>query len=220
MSEDPNVAVVGTATDGAAAPAADVVGTASAAGPVSPAGAAAATGAVGADAALAGADIASLAGAGGDPAINIVLVEPEIPQNTGNIARTCACTGARLHLVEPMGFALTQRNLARAGCDYWDEVDIVRWACAEEFFEAHGADELHLFTGHATRNYADVRYGPGSYLVFGRESRGLDERWMSRYADACVRIPMREGLRSLNLSNSAAIAAFEALRQLDWPHLR
>ena len=220
MSEDPNVAVAGTATDGAAAPAADVVGTASAAGPVSPAGAAAATGAVGADAALAGVDIANLAGAGGDPAINIVLVEPEIPQNTGNIARTCACTGARLHLVEPMGFALTQRNLARAGCDYWDEVDIVRWACAEEFFEAHGADELHLFTGHATRNYADVRYGPGSYLVFGRESRGLDERWMSRYADACVRIPMREGLRSLNLSNSAAIAAFEALRQLDWPHLR
>lgn len=220
MSEDPNVAVAGTATDGAAAPAADVVGTASAAGPVSPAGAAAATGAVGADAALAGVDIASLAGAGGDPALNIVLVEPEIPQNTGNIARTCACTGARLHLVEPMGFALTQRNLARAGCDYWDEVDIVRWACAEEFFEAHGADELHLFTGHATRNYADVRYGPGSYLVFGRESRGLDERWMSRYADACVRIPMREGLRSLNLSNSAAIAAFEALRQLDWPHLR
>ena len=220
MSEDPNVAVAGTATDGAAAPAADVVGTASAAGPVSPAGAAAATGAVGADAALAGVDIASLAGAGGDPALNIVLVEPEIPQNTGNIARTCACTGARLHLVEPMGFALTQRNLARAGCDYWDEVDIVRWACAEEFFEAHGADELHLFTGHATRNYADVRYGPGSYLVFGRESRGLDERWMSRYADACVRIPMREGLRSLNLSNSVAIAAFEALRQLDWPHLR
>lgn len=196
MSEDPNVAVAGTATDGAAAPAADVVGTASAAGPVSP------------------------AGAGGEAALNIVLVEPEIPQNTGNIARTCACTGARLHLVEPMGFALTQRNLARAGCDYWDEVDIVRWACAEEFFEAHGADVLHLFTGHATRNYADVRYGPGSYLVFGRESRGLDERWMSRYADACVRIPMREGLRSLNLSNSAAIAAFEALRQLDWPHLR
>ena len=196
MSEDPNVAVAGTATDGAAAPAADVVGTASAAGSVSP------------------------AGAGGEAALNIVLVEPEIPQNTGNIARTCACTGARLHLVEPMGFALTQRNLARAGCDYWDEVDIVRWACAEEFFEAHGADELHLFTGHATRNYADVRYGPGSYLVFGRESRGLDERWMSRYADACVRIPMREGLRSLNLSNSAAIAAFEALRQLDWPHLR
>ena len=152
--------------------------------------------------------------------LNIVLVEPEIPQNTGNVARTCACTGARLHLVEPMGFALTQRNLARAGCDYWDEVDIVRWACAEEFFEAHANDELHLFTGHVSRSYADVRYNEGCYLVFGRESRGLDERWMARFADACVRIPMRDGMRSLNLSNSVAIAAFEAFRQLDWPNLR
>lgn len=79
--------------------------------------------------------------------LNIVLVEPEIPQNTGNVARTCACIGARLHLVEPMGFAVTQRNLARAGCDYWDDVDIVRWSCADEFFEVHAADELHLFTG-------------------------------------------------------------------------
>ncbi len=152
--------------------------------------------------------------------LNIVLVEPEIPQNTGNVARTCACTGARLHLVEPMGFALTQRNLARAGCDYWDDVDIVRWACAEEFFEAHAADELHLFTGHATKCYADAAYGPDAFLVFGRESRGLDERWMERFADRCVRIPMREGMRSLNLSNSAAIGAFEALRQLGWPELR
>ncbi len=152
--------------------------------------------------------------------LNIVLVEPEIPQNTGNVARTCACIGARLHLVEPMGFALTQRNLARAGCDYWNDVDIVRWACAEEFFESHGGDELHLFTGHATKNYADVTYGPDAYLVFGRESRGLDERWMERFADGCVRIPMREGMRSLNLSNSAAIGAFEALRQLGWPDMR
>ena len=105
--------------------------------------------------------------------LNIVLVEPEIPQNTGNIARTCACTGARLHLVEPMGFRLTQKNLARAGCDYWDEVDIVRWPCAEAFFEAHAADELHLFTGQACRGFGDVAYGEGSFLVFGRESRGL-----------------------------------------------
>ena len=92
--------------------------------------------------------------------LNIVLVEPEIPQNTGNVARTCACIGARLHLVEPMGFAVTQRNLARAGCDYWDDVDIVRWSCADEFFEAHAADELHLFTGHVQRSFADVAYGP------------------------------------------------------------
>ena len=107
--------------------------------------------------------------------LNIVLVEPEIPQNTGNVARTCACIGARLHLVEPMGFAVTQRNLARAGCDYWDDVDIVRWSCADEFFEAHAADELHLFTGHVQRSFADVSYGPDAWLVFGRESRGLDE---------------------------------------------
>ena len=84
--------------------------------------------------------------------LNIVLVEPEIPQNTGNVARTCACIGARLHLVEPMGFAVTQRNLARAGCDYWDDVDIVRWPCADEFFEAHAADELHLFTPFGNRD--------------------------------------------------------------------
>ena len=106
--------------------------------------------------------------------LNIVLVEPEIPQNTGNIARTCACTGTRLHLVEPMGFRLTSKQLARAGCDYWDEVELVRWPCAEAFFEAHGGSELYLFTG---------------------------------------RIPMREGLRSLNLSNAAAVAVYEALRQ-------
>ena len=107
--------------------------------------------------------------------LNIVLVEPEIPQNTGNVARTCACIGARLHLVEPMGFAVTQRNLARAGCDYWDDVDIVRWSCADEFFEAHAADELHLFTGHVQRSFADVSYGPDAWLVFGRESAGAPE---------------------------------------------
>ena len=100
--------------------------------------------------------------------LNVVLIEPEIPQNTGNIARTCACTGARLHLVEPMGFRLTQRNLARAGCDYWDEVEIVRWSCVDEFFGAHGADELHLFTGRTNRNYVDVAYGADAFLLFGR----------------------------------------------------
>ena len=145
--------------------------------------------------------------------LNIVLVEPEIPQNTGNIARTCACVGARLHLVEPMGFRLTQKNLSRAGCDYWDEVDIVRWPCADAFFEAHGNDELHLFTGQARRGFAEVSYGEGAFLVFGRESRGLDLRFIEAYANRCVRIPMREGLRSLNLSNAVAVASYEALRQ-------
>lgn len=153
---------------------------------------------------------------GRDLGVNVVLIEPEIPQNTGNIARTCACVGARLHLIEPMGFRLTQRNLARAGCDYWDEVDIVHWSCAEEFFEAHGNDELHLFTGHASRSYADVSYGDDAYLLFGRESRGIDPAILERFSDQCVRIPMRAGLRSLNLSNSVAIAVYEAFRQHDF----
>ena len=145
--------------------------------------------------------------------LNVVLIEPEIPQNTGNIARTCACTGARLHLVEPMGFRLTQRNLARAGCDYWDEVEIVRWSCADEFFEAHGGDELHLFTGRASCSYVDVAYCEDAFLLFGRESAGIDSAILDRFADRCVRIPMREGLRSLNLSNAVAIATYEAFRQ-------
>ena len=151
--------------------------------------------------------------------LNIVLVEPEIPQNAGNVARTCACVGARLHLVEPMGFRATERNLKRAGCDYWSEVEIVRWACAEAFFEAHVDAELHLFTGHAARSYAEAFYGDEAFLVFGRESRGLDEAVLERFADRCVRIPMRAGLRSLNLSNAVAIGAYEALRQQGWPQL-
>ena len=151
--------------------------------------------------------------------LNIVLVEPEIPQNTGNVARTCACTGSVLHLVEPMGFRLTQRNLQRAGCDYWDDVEIVQWPCADALFEAHGEDELHLFTGHVSRNFTDVAYGEGAFLLFGRESRGLDEAFIQRYLDACVRIPMRENERSLNLSNAVAIATYEALRQQSWPNM-
>ena len=151
--------------------------------------------------------------------LNVVLVEPEIPQNAGNVARTCACIGARLHLVEPMGFRLTQKNLARAGCDYWDEVDIVQWSCSEAFFEQHGADELFLFTGQARRNFAEVKYPDDAFLVFGRESRGLGLGIIEAYANRCVRIPMRDGLRSLNLSNAVAVAAYEALRQQGWPEL-
>lgn len=145
--------------------------------------------------------------------LDIVLVEPEIPQNTGNIARTCACVGARLHLIEPMGFRLTERNLKRAGCDYWDEVDIVHWASLDAFLEAHGTDELWLFTGSASMLYTDVGYGEDAYLLFGRESRGIDPAILDRFADACVRIPMRDGMRSLNLSNAAAVAAYEVIRQ-------
>ena len=145
--------------------------------------------------------------------LNIVLVEPEIPQNAGNVARTCACVGARLHLVEPMGFRLTAKNLARAGCDYWDDVEIVRWPSIEAFLEAHGDDELHLFTGSTDRVFTDVSYGEEAFLLFGRESRGIDPAIIERFADRCVRIPMRKGMRSLNLSNAVALGAYEALRQ-------
>ena len=151
--------------------------------------------------------------------LNIVLVEPEIPQNAGNIARTCAVTGSRLHLIEPMGFRPTEKNLKRAGCNYWNDVDIVRWPCVEAFLEAHGADELHLFTGAAARLYTEVSYGLEAFLLFGRESRGLDPALIERFADRCVRIPMRLALDSLNVSNAAAIAAYEALRQQGFPGL-
>lgn len=145
--------------------------------------------------------------------LHIVLFEPEIPQNTGNIARTCACVGAILHLVEPMGFRATERNLKRAGLDYWDDVKIVRHASTEQFLQDHADKQLFFFTGHTQRSYADVTYRGEVYLIFGRESRGIDEDILKRHAQECVRIPMRDGLRSLNLANSVAIGAFEALRQ-------
>lgn len=154
----------------------------------------------------------------GLPRLNVVLFEPEIPQNTGNIARTCACTGARLHLVEPMGFRLSQRNLARAGLDYWDDVEIVRHPCTEAFLEAHDGEATWLFTGRAERSYTEVDWCASApegevYLVFGRESRGIDPALLDARPERCLRIPMRAGMRSLNLSNSVAIALYEALRQ-------
>ncbi len=145
--------------------------------------------------------------------LNIVLVEPEIPQNTGNIARTCACVGARLHLIEPMGFRLTERNLKRAGCDYWDDVEIVHWTSVDAFLDEHVDDELWLFTGSTDRIYTDVEFGDDSYLLFGRESRGIDPEILKRFSDRCLRIPMRENMRSLNLSNAVAIGAYEVVRQ-------
>ena len=146
--------------------------------------------------------------------LNIVLVEPEIPQNTGNIARTCACVGAKLHLIEPMGFRLTERNLKRAGCDYWDDVEIVHWPSAEAFFSEHSEDEIWLFTGSTDKLYTDVDFGEETFLLFGRESRGIDQDILDRYSDRCLRIPMRQGLRSLNLSNAVAIGSYEFVRQL------
>ncbi len=146
--------------------------------------------------------------------IQIALLEPEIPQNTGNIARTCACLGAVLHITEPMGFVLTERNLKRAGCDYWNEVEIKHWPSTDKFLEATEGMKLHLFTGSATKFYTDVTYSDEDILVFGRESAGISPEILTARQDDCVRIPMREDLRSLNLSNAVAIAAYEASRQL------
>lgn len=145
--------------------------------------------------------------------LHIVLFEPEIPQNTGNIARTCACVGATLHLVEPLGFRPSERNLRRAGLDYWDDVEIVHHASTEAFLMEHSADNLYFFTGQAERSYAEVDYSGEVFLVFGRESRGIDPVILDRFAAQCVRIPMKGQSRSLNLSNAVAIGAYEALRQ-------
>lgn len=154
--------------------------------------------------------------------LHVVLFEPEIPQNAGNIARTCACTGATLHLVEPMGFRYTQRNLARAGLDYWDKVSIVRHASVAQFLEEHEGKRMLFFTGNTDRSfYSEDLSGAGElYLIFGRESRGIDADVLSSHADACVRLPMREGLRSLNLSNAVAIGVYETLRQNAFEALR
>ena len=148
--------------------------------------------------------------------LHVVLFEPEIPQNTGNIARTCACTGATLHLVEPMGFRATQRNLTRAGLDYWDKVKIIRHASVDQFLAEYHDKTMYFFTGKAHHSYCDVSYEGEVYLIFGRESRGIDDRILLDHSDECVRIPMRSGLRSLNLANSAALGIYEALRQNDF----
>lgn len=145
--------------------------------------------------------------------LHIVLFEPEIPQNTGNIARTCACIGATLHLVEPLGFRPSERNLKRAGLDYWDDVEIVHHASTRTFLDEHREDNLYFFTGQTERGYGEVDYSGEVFLVFGRESRGIDQEILDQFASCCVRIPMKGQSRSLNLSNAVAIGAYEALRQ-------
>ena len=145
--------------------------------------------------------------------IHIVLVEPEIPQNTGNIARTCTATGATLHLVKPLGFAIDNAKLKRAGLDYWDKLDIRYHESLDAFMEKHGEDPLFFFTTKAPRMYAEAIYPKECFLVFGKETAGLPESLLQKNPHRCVRIPMRDSLRSLNLSNCAAIATYEALRQ-------
>ena len=150
--------------------------------------------------------------------LNIVLVEPQIPQNTGNISRTCAVTGARLHLVRPFGFEITDKHLKRAGLDSWDKLDITYYDGLDDFF-ARTSGKYFYFTTKGRHVHSDVEYPDGCYLVFGREDAGLPEELLYNNPDTCVRIPMRPTLRSLNLSNSVAIGTYEVLRQWDYPEL-
>ena len=151
--------------------------------------------------------------------LNIVLVEPQIPQNTGNIARTCAATGARLHLVEPMGFHVDDKKLKRAGLDYWHLLDITYYEDLDDFFEKNRDGSFFYFSTKARRVHSDMTYPDNSYLVFGREDAGLPEELLKSNEQSCVRLPMREEARSLNLSNTVAIATYEVLRQWNFPEL-
>ncbi len=152
--------------------------------------------------------------------INIVLEEPEIPQNTGNIARTCAATGASLHLVKPLGFEIDDRKLKRAGLDYWDKLDITYYENLDDFFAKNPDAGFYCFTTKARHVYSDISYPKRVFLMFGKETKGLPEELLFANPDRCVRIPMRDTLRSLNLSNSAAIAVYEVFRQRGFEGLR
>ena len=151
--------------------------------------------------------------------LNIVMVEPEIPQNTGNVARTCAATGARLHLVGPMGFAIDDKKLKRAGLDYWHLLDITFYKSLDEFFEKNKDGKFFYFTTKARHSHSDISYPDNCYLLFGKETKGLPEELLLKNPENCVRIPMAGEIRSLNLSNSVAIGVYEVLRQWDYPAL-
>ena len=150
--------------------------------------------------------------------LNIVLVEPEIPQNTGNIARTCAAVNARLHLIEPLGFSVDDRSLKRAGLDYWHFLDISYYKSLDDFFEKNSG-EYFFFTTKALHRHTDASYPDNAYLFFGKETAGLPEELLKDNPDKCVRIPMQNEARSLNLSNAVAVGVYEVLRQWDYPEL-
>ena len=155
--------------------------------------------------------------------INIVMVEPEIPQNTGNIARTCAATGGKLHLVEPLGFEITDKTLKRAGLDYWDKLDIEKHSSLQAFLEKYKPEENNMYfvTTKGQTCYSDVDYSQIDevFLLFGKETKGLPEDLLQKYIEKTIRIPMRSMLRSLNLSNSVAILVYEVLRQKNFEEL-
>ena len=152
--------------------------------------------------------------------LNVVLVEPEIPQNCGNIARTCAATGARLHLIRPLGFDISEKAVRRAGLDYWHMVEVFDYENLEDFFARNDVRQMWCLSTKAPRCYTEARFEDGCYLFFGKETKGLPESFLQEHRESCVRIPMRSDARSLNLSNAVAVTVFEALRQLDFPQLQ
>ncbi len=152
--------------------------------------------------------------------LNIVLVEPEIPQNCGNIARTCAATGCRLHLIRPLGFDISEKAVRRAGLDYWHLVEVFDYESLDAFFRRNDVRRLWCLSTKAPRCYTEAEFRDGDYLFFGKETRGLPEAFLEMHREETLRIPMRPEARSLNLSNAVAITVFEALRQLSFPHLQ
>lgn len=145
--------------------------------------------------------------------IHIVLHEPELPANTGNIGRTCVATGSVLHLIEPLGFRLNEKEIRRAGLDYWDKLDVRRYISFREFLEKNNYPEIYMATTKSRQTYIDVAYQDGAYVMFGKESAGIPEEILLEYKETAIRIPMLPDIRSLNLSNSVAIVAYEAMRQ-------
>ena len=152
--------------------------------------------------------------------LNIVLVEPEIPQNCGNIARTCAATGCNLHLIRPLGFDISEKAVKRAGLDYWDMVTVRDYENLDDFFAKNDVKQMWCLSTKAPRCYTEAEFADGCYLFFGKETKGLPEDFLEAHRESCVKIPMRAEARSLNLSNAVAITVFEALRQQNFPDLQ
>ena len=152
--------------------------------------------------------------------LNIVLYEPEIPANTGNIGRTCVATGTKLHLIEPLGFSLSVKALKRAGMDYWSQLDVERYVNYEDFLQRNPGAKIYMATTKAKKIYSEASYEPDCYIMFGKESAGIPEEILVEHPEECVRIPMIGETRSLNLSNSVAIVLYEALRQNQFDHMK
>ena len=152
--------------------------------------------------------------------LNIVLFEPEIPSNTGNIGRTCVATGTRLHLIEPLGFRLNEKAIQRAGMDYWNDLNVTTYLNYEDFLAKNPGAKIYMATTKARQTYAEVQYEEDCYIMFGKESAGIPEEILVQHPDTAIRIPMNENIRSLNLANSVAIVLYEALRQHNFEHMQ